>query len=250
MEIVVRPAIQIKNLMKVYPNSDEVVLKNINLTINEKDIFGLLGPNGAGKTTTISILCGITGFNSGEVQIFKYSLRKHLFKIKKIIGIVPQEIALYSTLTARENLRFIGAMYGLSGKLLNSQIEFYLDKLDLIKKSDKKLQTYSGGMKRRVNLIAGVLHKPSILFLDEPTVGIDVQSKKVIHDFLLELNQAGTTIVYTSHYMEEAEHLCTRVSILDNGNVLTTGTPRELIGDNYKNLEHMYLEMTGKKVRD
>jgi ABC-2 type transport system ATP-binding protein len=180
------------------------------------------------------------------------SLQNQLAVIKQIIGIVPQDIALYPTLTARENLDFYGHMYGLKGKNLKLKIDGWLEKLGLSDAANRLVSTYSGGMKRRVNLIAGVLHDPKILFLDEPTVGVDVQSRNVIIEHLKGINAAGTTIIYTSHHMEEAENFCTRVSIIDHGKILTQGTPGELISNNKgsTNLENVFLNLTNRKLRD
>jgi len=216
------------------------------------DIFGLLGPNGAGKTTTISMLCGLIKPDSGAIIINGYNLDEKPEEIKQIIGVVPQELALYNNLTAKENLQFFGRMYGLGKKDLKNRIELYLQKFSLTEKADKLVNTYSGGMKRRLNLIAGVLHSPTILFLDEPTVGIDVQSKNVIIEYLKELNKEGTTIIYTSHLMEEAENLCNNISIIDLGKEIANGKPEELIISNSdcSNLEEIFLKLTGKSVRD
>ena len=196
--------IVLKNLTKFYKGSDEPAIDHISLEIRKHEIFGLLGPNGAGKTTTISILCGLFSPTEGEVTIDGLNIRKDLEKIKYMIGVVPQEVALYPTLTGLENLTFFGNMFGLRGRELRSRIETYLHRFGLEKFARKKISAYSGGMRRRVNLIAGLLHRPKILFLDEPTVGIDVQSRHVILEFLHELQSQGTTIIYTSHYMEEA----------------------------------------------
>jgi ABC-2 type transport system ATP-binding protein len=244
--------IEIQNLSKTFKNVSEPAVDGISLSINRNEIFGLLGPNGAGKTTTISILCGLFPPGSGQVIIDGLNLNTDLFSIKNIVGIVPQDIALYPTLSARENLAFYGSMYGLHGKDLKDKIEVWLEKLGLIDASKRQVHTYSGGMKRSVNLIAGVLHNPKILFLDEPTVGVDVQSRNVIIDHLKEINAAGTTIIYTSHHMEEAENFCTRVSIIDHGKILTQGTPGELISNNpgSSNLEHVFLHLTNRKLRD
>ena len=246
------PIIEIRDLSKTYKGSDEPAIRSISLHINENEIFGLLGPNGAGKTTAISILCGLFPPTSGEVTIDGMDIRTDLDRIRHIIGVVPQEIALYPTLTARENLTFFGNMYGLRGKELYRRIDDNLSFFGLEKFARKRISTYSGGMKRRVNLIAGLLHRPRILFLDEPTVGIDVQSRNVIINFLHELKKTGTTIIYTSHYMEEAENLCTRVAIIDRGNIVTIGRPKELVAANpeFKNLETVFLQLTGKDLRD
>jgi len=246
------PIIEIKNLSKRYKGSDEPALKDITLDIYPHEIFGLLGPNGAGKTTTLSILCGLFKPTGGNVMIDGFNLSNDLDRIKKVIGVVPQDIALYPTLTALENLIFFGNMYGLKGKILRDMIMYRLTLFGLERFAKKKLSSFSGGMKRRVNLIAGLLHDPKILFLDEPTAGIDVQSKIVILEFLHEINKKGTTIIYTSHYMEEAENLCSRVSIIDRGSIVSTGNPKELVANHpeFKNLENLFLHLTGKGLRD
>ena len=215
-------------------------------------MFGLLGPNGAGKTTTISILCGLYPPTSGKITIDGMPLNDNISSIKQIIGVVPQDIALYPTLTARENLEFYGAMYGLSGKNLKDAINNWLEKLGLTKAANKKIETFSGGMKRRFNLIASILHQPKILFLDEPTVGVDVQSRTVIIGQLKELNKQGTTIIYTSHHLEEAENFCTDIAIIDYGKILIQGSPKNLIAQNTnaKNLEDVFLNLTKRNLRD
>ena len=244
--------IEIQGLSKTFKNADEPAVKDVSLTINRNEIFGLLGPNGAGKTTTISMLCGLFPPTSGTILIHGKNFHQNLSGIKQIIGVVPQDIALYPTLTARENLNFYGRMYGLKGKVLEERRESWLQKLGLAKAADKRIAAYSGGMKRRVNLIAGLLHQPEILFLDEPTVGVDVQTRNVIIDNLKEVNAAGTTIIYTSHHMEEAEDFCTTVSIIDYGKILIQGSPKELIANNpgSTNLEMVFLNLTKRKLRD
>ncbi len=244
--------IKIENLTKTFKHATEPAVNGISFSINRNEIFGLLGPNGAGKTTTISILCGLFPPTSGKIFIDGKNIDTELSAIKNIVGVVPQDIALYPTLTARENLAFYGSMYGLHGKDLKERIDNWLQKLGLMDAAKRKISTYSGGMKRRVNLIAGVLHSPKILFLDEPTVGVDVQSRNVIIEHLKAVNAAGTTIIYTSHHMEEAENFCTRVSIIDNGKILTDGTPSELISKNAgsTNLENVFLNLTNRKLRD
>lgn len=244
--------VDIKNLCKHFKGSDEPAVNNVSFSIKRHEIFGLLGPNGAGKTTTISILCGLINASSGSVMIDGKDLKKHLAEIKQIIGVVPQDIALYPTLTAKENLEFYGAMYGVHGSELNDKIEIWLQKLGLTGSANRLVQTYSGGMKRRVNLIASILHQPKILFLDEPTVGVDVQSRNVIIEHLKELNQQGTTIIYTSHHMEEAENFCSQIAIIDYGKILTQGTPHELISNvpDSSDLESVFLYLTKRKLRD
>ena len=222
-----KPIILISDLVKKYDGATVTAVDSLNLQIREGDIFGLLGPNGAGKTTTISMLCGLIKSDSGIIQINGLNQKENLEEIKGIIGVVPQELALYNELTASENLQFFGKMYGLRGKSLMDKIKFHLNKFSLTEKANKLVSTFSGGMKRRLNLIAGILHSPKILFLDEPTVGIDVQSKNVIIEYLKELNKNGTTIIYTSHLMEEAENLCTNISIIDFGKEIAVGKPKE-----------------------
>jgi ABC-2 type transport system ATP-binding protein len=247
-----QPIIEIRELTKIYKGADEPAVNALSLDIFPNEIFGLLGPNGAGKTTTISILCGLFPPTRGSVMINGIDSHTDLEKIKQIIGVVPQDIALYPTLTGRENLTFFGNMYGLYGSELHDKINHYLTEFGLEKHAGKTVSKYSGGMKRRVNLIAGLLHDPKILFLDEPTVGIDVQSRVVILEYLKEINKKGVTIVYTSHYMEEAENLCTRVAIIDRGNIIALGNPKDLLAGHpeLKNLENIFIYLTGKEMRD
>lgn len=227
-------------------------LVDFSLSVNEGQIFGLLGPNGAGKTTLISMLCGLIKPTSGSFSINNLTYAKNGNDIKKIIGVVPQEYALYPTLTARENLMYFGSMYGLKGENLKEKVIESLDFLGLLKFADKRIETFSGGMKRRVNLIAGILHNPKILFLDEPTVGVDVQSKNAIIDYLKELNKNGTTIIYTSHHLSEAQDFCTDIAIIDRGQLYAQGTPENLISaiPNANNLEDVFISLTGKELRD
>ena len=198
------------------------------------------------------MLCQLFEPTSGNILIDGHTITKNQLKIKEIIGVVPQDIALYPTLTARENLRFYGAMYNLKGTILEERIENWLQKLGLSDAANRRVATFSGGMKRRMNLIASVLHQPKVLILDEPTVGVDVQSRNVIIEQLTELNKQGTTIVYTSHHLEEAEHFCTQVAIIDYGKIITQGSPRQLIEstDNARNLEDVFLHLTHRKLRD
>ncbi len=247
-----QPIIQISNLSKKYKDAEIISLNNLTLDINKDEIFGLLGPNGAGKTTLISILCGLIKPSSGQFSIDGLTYSQNPNQIKKIIGVVPQEYALYPTLTARENLLYFGAMYGLKGSDLKEKVIDNLDFLGLLKFADKRIETFSGGMKRRVNLIAGILHAPKVLFLDEPTVGVDVHSKNVIIEYLKTLHKAGTTIVYTSHHLTEAQDLCTQIAIVDRGVIYAQGTPNQLIAATQKaqNLEDVFISLTGKELRD
>ncbi len=244
--------IQIDRLSKQYKDSDFHAIEELSLTIQQGEIFGLLGPNGAGKTTLISILCGLIKPTSGQFTIDNKHYKRDGMRIRQLIGVVPQEYALYPTLTAAENLAYFGAMHGLRGKVLNDLINASLTKMGLTRFAHKPLESFSGGMKRRVNLLAGTLHHPKVLFLDEPTVGVDVQSKNVILDFLKGLNADGATIVYTSHHLLEAQELCDRVAIIEGGQVIAEGTPQQLIADtkHSRNLEEVFIALTGKGLRD
>ncbi|HEY0047474.1 MAG TPA: ABC transporter ATP-binding protein [Flavobacterium sp.] len=244
--------INIKSLSKKYKDADTYSLSGLDLDVYEGQVYGLLGPNGAGKTTLISILCGAVRPTSGSFTIDGMTYATNSRAIKKFIGIVPQEYALYPTLTARENLLYFGSMDGLKGKDLKNRITENLHILGLSKFADKRIETFSGGMKRRVNLIAGVLHHPKLLFLDEPTVGVDVQSRTAIVDYLRKLNQSGTTIIYTSHHLAEAQEICTDIAIMDKGKLYAKGTPSELISStaDADNLEDVFIALTGKELRD
>ncbi len=244
--------IHISQLAKQYKDSDFYAVQPMDLTIRNSEIFGLLGPNGAGKTTLISLICGLIKPTSGAIEIEGLNYQKNKREIQFLIGVAPQEYALYPTLTANENLMYFGAMYGLKGKQLKNRIQESLQDLGLLKFADKKVKTFSGGMKRRLNLLAGILHNPRILFLDEPTVGVDVQSKNVIIEHLKKMNAEGTTIIYTSHHMVEAQYFCNRVAIIDSGKIIAKGTPKELIEnvENAKRLEDVYLSLTGGDLRD
>ncbi len=244
--------INIEHISKKYKTAEDFSVVDFDLFIEEKEIFGLLGPNGAGKTTLISILCSLIKPTSGSFTINGLTYQSNKNELKQLIGIVPQEYALYPTLTAFENLKYFGSMYGLHGKYLKNKIEEYLKILGLSQFAHKKIDTFSGGMKRRINLIASILHEPKVLFLDEPTVGVDVQSKNVIIEFLQGLNKKGTTIIYTSHHLNEAESFCSRVAIIDHGKLIITGKPAALISNHTgaHNLEDVFLSLTGKALRD
>ncbi len=247
-----QPAIATVDLTKRYAQLEKPAVDGLNLQILQGEIFGLLGPNGAGKTTTVSMLCTHLEPTKGLIYINGKEVSENRLFIRNRIGFVPQDIALYEELTAKENLHFFGNMFGLKGKTLQNKIDYWLNAFNLGDKSKKKIKTYSGGMKRRINLIAGLLHNPEILFLDEPTVGIDVQSKNVIIEFLKELNKQGTTIVYTSHHMDEAENFCSRIAIIDYGKIIAKGAPVSLIAqhDDCNNLEDIFLKLTGRTLRD
>jgi ABC-2 type transport system ATP-binding protein len=218
--------IEIKNLVKRY--KDFLAVDNVNLAINEGEIFGLLGPNGAGKTTTINTIVGLTKIDSGEIKIFGKNLKQHEIEIKKNMGVVPQELAIFGELTAYENVTFFGKLYGLKGEDLKDKVEQALNFTGLWERRKDFPKNYSGGMKRRLNIACAIVHQPKIIIMDEPTVGIDPQSRNHILQSVKELNRLGSTIIYTSHYMEEVEELCTNISIMDHGKVIASGSKEEL----------------------
>ncbi len=202
---------------------------DISLEVEKGEIFGFLGPNGAGKTTTISMIAGLLKPDAGEIFIDSLKVESDLKKIKKIMGVVPQEMAFYEDLSAKENLFFWGKLQGLRGKVLEERIEYYLEKTGLRGREKEPLKKYSGGMKRRINLIIGLIHEPKLLLLDEPTIGIDVQTRLNIYGVIKEASARGTTILYTTHNLQEAEDLCHRIAIMDQGKILALGTLGELI---------------------
>ena len=218
--------IEIKDVTKSYGR--QKVLQNVSFEIMEGELFGLLGPNGAGKSTLIDILTGIQSMDSGDIFINGKSIKTDKVEIRKHLGLVPQDIALLEELNAVDNLEYFGGLYGLAGAELNSQIEKLLEVAGLTDKKKEKVKNYSGGMKRRLNIAVAMLHNPSILILDEPTVGVDAQSRQHIFDYIQSLAEQGTTILYTSHYMEEIEALCKRVFILDLGEEVAYGTKEEV----------------------
>ena len=218
--------IEIKDVTKSYGR--QKVLQNVSFEIMEGELFGLLGPNGAGKSTLIDILTGIQSMDSGEIFINGKSIKTDKVEIRKHLGLVPQDIALLEELNAVDNLEYFGGLYGLAGQELKSQIEKLLEVAGLTDKKKEKVKNYSGGMKRRLNIAVAMLHNPSILILDEPTVGVDAQSRQHIFDYIQSLAEQGTTILYTSHYMEEIETLCKRVFILDLGEEVAYGTKEEV----------------------
>ena len=218
--------IEIKDVTKSYGRHK--VLQNVSFEIMEGELFGLLGPNGAGKSTLIDILTGIQSMDSGEIFINGKSIKTDKVEIRKQLGLVPQDIALLEELNAVDNLEYFGGLYGLAGAELKSQIEKLLEVAGLTDKKKEKVKNYSGGMKRRLNIAVAMLHNPSILILDEPTVGVDAQSRQHIFDYIQSLAEQGTTILYTSHYMEEIETLCKRVFTLDLGEEVAYGTKEEV----------------------
>ena len=227
------PILEVQNLVKKF--GDFTAVDGVSFDIQEGEVFSLLGPNGAGKTTTISMLSCLLEPTSGDAIVGGHSISREALEVKRIIGVVPQEIALYEELSARENLTFWGQMYGLGGNTLKTRVTEVLEQIGLADRAKDKIKTYSGGMKRRVNIGVGLLHKPLLLYMDEPTVGIDPQSRRSILDSVKDLNKAGMTVLYTTHYMEEAEELSNRVGIVDQGKMIAIGTQKELtqlVGEN------------------
>jgi ABC-2 type transport system ATP-binding protein len=222
------PILEVDNLVKKYGDFEAV--KGISFAVEEGEVFGLLGPNGAGKTTAISMLTGVISPTSGTARIGGYDIVTQMSEVKKFNGLVPQDLALYPTLSARANLNFFGRIYGLRGKDLKERVEDVLRIVALTDRADEAIEKYSGGMKRRVNIAAGLVHQPRLLFLDEPTVGVDPQSRNHIFESVMRLNrERGMSIVYTSHYMEEVELLCNRVAIVDEGRIIALDTIENLV---------------------
>ncbi len=245
-------AVSGRNLAKSFKGGRIHALCGVDITIRKSEIFGLLGPNGAGKTTLLSILATIIRPDKGSVEIFGCDLKKNTKDIRRIIGLVPQDIALYPNLTARENLRYFGRMHNFFGKELEDRIDESLDAVGLKKRGEDRVETYSGGMKRRANLAVGLLNRPKILMLDEPTVGIDVQSRNRILQWLEELKKYDITLIYSTNYMEEAQKICDRIAIIDEGKIISSGDLAELLceSDECQDLEELFLKLTGKQLRD
>ncbi len=225
--------LEIRNLRKTFKQSDgeEIeAVKGISLDIYKGEIFSLLGPNGAGKTTTLSMISGLIAPTEGNAKLGGYSITRQPLEAKRLLGVVPQEIALYGSLSARRNLEFFGRMYGLGGAVLHKSVDEVLDFIDLKDRQKDKLETFSGGMKRRVNIGVGLLHKPQLVYMDEPTVGVDPQSRRRILDTVVRLrDERKMTVLYTTHLMEEAQELSNRVGIIDHGEMIAVGTVDELI---------------------
>ncbi|MBV7334787.1 ABC transporter ATP-binding protein [Chloroflexi bacterium TSY] len=225
------PIVQTQNLSKEFKHADGTPVhaaKDVNLTIEEGEIFSLLGPNGAGKTTTISMISGLVEPSSGDASIGGFSITKQPIEAKKLMGFIPQEIALYPELSARQNLTFFGQMYGMSGATLNKRVDEVLEFIDLTDRQKDRIDTYSGGMKRRVNIGVGLLHHPQLVYMDEPTVGIDPQSRRILDTVKQLRDEYNMTVLYTTHLMEEAQELSDRVGIIDHGAIIALGTQHEL----------------------
>jgi len=251
--------ITVRSISKSFGNIEAI--KNVSFNIEKGEIFGILGPNGAGKSTIVNILNTLIKPDSGDVIIDGVNIKDDGDTIKLIMGVVPQEIALYEELSAYENLMFWGGLYHIPKQELRANVKNTLEVVDLVNRKDDKIKTFSGGMKRRINIACSLLHNPKILVLDEPTVGVDPQNRNHIFELIKRLNKEGMTIIYTTHYMEEAERFCDRIAIIDNGRIIAQGTLNELreISDikNFEriytqdaNLESIFLKLTGKELRD
>jgi ABC-2 type transport system ATP-binding protein len=242
-------AITIKNLTKKY--EDVTAVDRLSLQVRTGELFGLLGPNGAGKTTTINILCCLLKPTSGSATVGGYDVQKDQAKIKELIGVAPQETAVYPSLTGRENVELFGDLHMISKEELKEKVESLLGRVGMSKDANKLVKKYSGGMKRRISLAMALVHDPEIAFLDEPTVGMDPQSRHAVWDFIKELKTKNKTVILTTQYMEEAESLCDRVAVIDHGKLIALGTPKDL-EDKYKvnDLEGVFLELTGRRMRE
>ena len=234
--------------------NEHKAVNGVSFTINKGEIFGLLGPNGAGKTTTIRMLSTVLEADQGEVTIGGHSLRHDAEAVSRLIGVCPQDLALYEDLSALDNMVFFGRMAGLSGKDARAQAMTHLELMGLAGRAKGKIAKFSGGMKRRVNLAIALMGHPELLFLDEPTVGIDPQSRNNIYETIEGLRDKGMTILYTTHYMEEADRLCERVAIMDGGQIIALDSPYKLRGQigspDQVTLEDVFLKLTGRSLRD
>jgi ABC-2 type transport system ATP-binding protein len=226
-EAAIEPTLLARGLTRRF--GDRVAVEEVSLHVAPGETYGLLGPNGAGKTTTIRLVCGLLAPDAGEVVVAGLPVSATATAAKAHIGYVPQEVSLYPDLTARENLGFFGRLYRLGGSVLKERVDEVLDLVNLAERADDRVESFSGGMKRRLNIGASLLHRPDLLVLDEPTVGVDPQSRHAIMESISALGTAGLAVLYTTHYMEEAERLCDRVGIIDHGHLVAEGTRRELV---------------------
>jgi ABC-2 type transport system ATP-binding protein len=239
----------VKSISKSFGKIEAV--KDVSFNIEKGKIFGILGPNGAGKSTIVNIINTLVRPDKGDVIIDGFNIKDDGHSIKLIMGVVPQEIALYEELSAFENLMFWGGLYNIPKSLLRETVNNTLEIVDLSSRKNDRISTFSGGMKRRINIACSLLHNPKILVLDEPTVGVDPQNRNHIFEVIERLNSDGMTIIYTTHYMEEAERFCDKIAIIDVGRIIAQGTLSELKKNSEgTNLESVYLKLTGKELRD
>ena len=225
-----RDIVVLSELQKRYARSSEPAVNGVSLAVRESSFFGLLGPNGAGKTTLLSMVCGLLAPTAGSIVIAGHDAQREARQTRRLLGLVPQDLALYETLSAGENLAFFGSMQGLKAARLRERVGACLEATGLVDHATRRVAHFSGGLKRRLNLAVGLLHEPRILVLDEPTVGVDPQSRNHVFEVLKELHRGGMTVLYTTHYMEEAEELCEDIAILDHGRVIARGSPDDLLG--------------------
>jgi len=242
-------AMAIEGLTKDY--GDVRAVDDLTLNVSESEVFGLLGPNGSGKTTTINCLTGILKPTKGTIKVEGFDVQTQGQQARGIMGVSPQETAVYSYLTGRENVRLFGELYSVPRESLDSRTDYVLEKVGLMEDAGRRVGKYSGGMKRRVSIAMALVTDPKIVLLDEPTVGMDPQSRRSVWDFILELKDIGKTVVLTTHHMEEAEELCDRVGIVDHGKLIALGSPVELRGKfGAKNLDDVFLQLTGRMIRE
>ena len=245
------PAICIENLDFRYPGQSALCISKLNLQIAAGERFGLFGPNGAGKTTLMYLMTGLLTQSKGTIQLLGNEIKHHNKSINKLFGFVPQDFSFYQELSPVENLEFFGAWSGLKKQAIKKRVQELLEILGLEDVRNKPVHQFSGGMKRRVNLAIAVIHQPQVLFLDEPTVGVDVQTRHAIIHYLRRLNENGTTLVYTSHQLNEAEELCERIALIDEGKIIVHDDLEKLLATHQQDgLEGMFLELTGKTYRD
>ncbi len=244
-------ALVIKNLNYSYKRTSQPIIQDLSLEVKSGSRFGLFGPNGAGKTTLMSLMTGLLPYDTGSIKLFDTEVRHNKKFLKNTIGFVPQDFSFYEELTPAENMEFFGAWYGLKIADIRETTQRLLKVMGLNAVANKPLKEFSGGMKRRVNLAIGVMNRPAVLFLDEPTVGVDVQSRNAIISFLKEINTAGTTLIYTSHQLNEAEDLCTEIALIDGGSIISEGTLTSLMEQHQQDgLEGLFLQLTGRAYRD
>ncbi|MHA4842965.1 ABC transporter ATP-binding protein [Flavitalea antarctica] len=245
------PAVNIENLQFSYRDQPVPLFSNLNLQIDKGESFGIFGPNGAGKTTLMSIMTGLISYSGGSVKLAGEEVKTKKKAFNKIFGFVPQDFSFYQELSPRENLEFFGAWAGLDPKSIQQRTNELLDVLGLNDVRNKQVEKFSGGMKRRVNLAISVIHHPEILFLDEPTVGVDVQTRFAIIDYLKKLNAGGMTLIYTSHQLYEAESLCRKIAMIDEGKIIVHDSLENLLSKHkQEGLEGLFLSLTGKSYRD
>ena len=251
MELIEALAVDIQNLGFRYPDNEEVSFANLNLRVKKGERFGLFGPNGAGKTTLMNLMTGVLQVDEGSIMLLGNKVGHQDKKVNKLFGFVPQDFSFYRELSPAENLEFFGAWAGLNQTQIKQRTDELLEILGLADVRDKAVEKFSGGMKRRVNLAIGVIHNPQVLFLDEPTVGVDVQTRHAIMNYLRTLNEQGTTLIYTSHQLNEAEDLCKHIAMIDNGQIITQGDIDDVLAThNQESLEQLFINLTGKAYRD